>query len=137
MVPFDPPENTRKPKIFWCFKGDQKGTLGRKRSRCQKRFISKNWESFSHFINFYYLILRKKCPYSEFFWSVFSRIWTEFSPNVGKYGPEKLQIRALFTQCYRLHPNYIPSEKTQSTKYIYRERIQIPLLISKEFERIN
>ena len=25
--------------------------------------------------------LRKKCPYSELFWSV-------FSPNVGKYGPE-------------------------------------------------
>ena len=23
-------------------------------------------------------ILRKKCPYSEFFWSVFSRIWTEY-----------------------------------------------------------
>ena len=24
------------------------------------------------------LTLRKKCPYSEFFWSVFSRIWTEY-----------------------------------------------------------
>ena len=42
--------------------------------------------------------LRKKCPYSEFFWSVFSRIWTEYrviqniSPYsvqiAGKYGPE-------------------------------------------------
>ena len=29
---------------------------------------------------------REKCPYSKFFWSV-------FSPNAGKYGPEKLQIR--------------------------------------------
>ena len=29
--------------------------------------------------------LREKCPYSEFFWSV-------FSTNAGKYGPEKLQI---------------------------------------------
>ena len=27
------------------------------------------------------VILRKKCPYSEFFWSV-------FSPNAGKYGAE-------------------------------------------------
>ena len=27
------------------------------------------------------LKLRKKCPYSELFWSV-------FSPNAGKYGPE-------------------------------------------------
>ena len=36
--------------------------------------------------------LREKCPYSEFFWFVFSHIWTE-------YGPEKLRIRTLFTQC--------------------------------------
>ena len=30
MFPFDPPENIRKPKVFSCFQGDQKGTLGRK-----------------------------------------------------------------------------------------------------------
>ena len=30
MFPFDPPENIRKPKVFWCFQVDQKGTLGRK-----------------------------------------------------------------------------------------------------------
>ena len=30
MFPFDPPENNRKPKVFWCFHGDQKRTLGRK-----------------------------------------------------------------------------------------------------------
>ena len=40
--------------------------------------------------------LREKCPYSEFFRSVFSRIWTEYgeilciSPNT-----DKLRIRAL------------------------------------------
>ena len=45
--------------------------------------------------------LRKK---SEFFWSVFSciRMSTEiygvFSPNAGKYGPEKFRIQKLFTQ---------------------------------------
>ena len=33
------------------------------------------------------LTLRKTCPYSEFFWSLFS----EFSLNAGKYGPEKLR----------------------------------------------
>ena len=38
------------------------------------------------------LTLRKKCPYSEFFWSV-------FSPNAGKYRPEKLRTQKLFTQC--------------------------------------
>ena len=36
--------------------------------------------------------LREKCPYSEFFWSV-------FSPNTGKYRPEKFRIRTLFKQC--------------------------------------
>ena len=25
--------------------------------------------------------LREKCPYSELFWSVFSRIWTECGPE--------------------------------------------------------
>ena len=44
------------------------------------------------------LKMRKKCQYSELFWSVFSLIWTKygeispylsvFSPNAGKYGPE-------------------------------------------------
>ena len=49
--------------------------------------------------------LREKCPYSEFFWSVISRIWTEYGeipsirPNAGKCGPKKLRIRTLFTQC--------------------------------------
>ena len=40
------------------------------------------------------------CLYSEFSWSVFSRIWDEygeilpiFSPNAGKCGPKKLRIR--------------------------------------------
>ena len=37
--------------------------------------------------------LRKKCQYSEFFWSLFSCILTE-------YGPEKLRIQKLFTQCH-------------------------------------
>ena len=29
-VPFWPPGNMRKPRVFWCFQGDQKRTLGRK-----------------------------------------------------------------------------------------------------------
>ena len=36
--------------------------------------------------------LREKSPCLEFVWSV-------FSPNVGKYGPEKLLIRTPFTRC--------------------------------------
>ena len=36
--------------------------------------------------------LRNNCPYSELLWSF-------FSPNTGKYGPELLRIRTLFTHC--------------------------------------
>ena len=42
------------------------------------------------------LTLHEKCPYSEFFWSV-------FNPGAGKYGLEKLQIRTLFKQCKLNH----------------------------------
>ena len=48
------------------------------------------------------MIVRGKCPYSEFFWSVFSHMETKYGeilcPNVEKYVPEELQIRTLFTQ---------------------------------------
>ena len=37
MFPFDPLENIRKPKIFWCFHGYQKGTLGRKRLKVKQK----------------------------------------------------------------------------------------------------
>ena len=44
----------------------------------------------------------EKCPNTEFFWSIFSGIWTEYgdlrSPNTGKYGAEKLRIWTIFTQ---------------------------------------
>ena len=44
--------------------------------------------------------LRKKCPYSELFWSVFFRKYLSvFSPNAGKYGSEQLRVLTLFTQC--------------------------------------
>ena len=29
--------------------------------------------------------LREKCPNTEFFWSVFSRIWTEYRPEKTPY----------------------------------------------------
>ena len=46
-----------------------------------------------------YRSLHEKCPYLEFFWSVFFRIQTEYSS-------EKLRIRTLFTQWI----SFIPSE---------------------------
>ena len=36
--------------------------------------------------------LRKKCPYSEFFWSVFSRIRTEYG-EIGSISPYLVQMR--------------------------------------------
>ena len=53
--------------------------------------VIQNYGYFSFFG--FHLSVHEKCPNTEFFWSVFSRIWTEisvFSPNAGKYGPEKL-----------------------------------------------
>ena len=40
--------------------------------------------------------LRKKCPYSELFWSVFSRIWIRITPNTNTYHA------VLFTQSTNL-----------------------------------
>ena len=39
-------------------------------------------------LNVSLVTLREKCSYTEFFWSVFP----VFSPNAGKYGPDKLRI---------------------------------------------
>ena len=46
--------------------------------------------------------LREKCPYSEFFGPYFPAFGlntrdTKFSPNAGKYGPEKLRTLTRFT----------------------------------------
>ena len=36
--------------------------------------------------------LREKCPYSEFFWCVFSRIWTEYR-KILRISPYSVQMR--------------------------------------------
>ena len=54
--------------------------------------------------------LCEKFLHSEFFWSVFSRIWAKhrdtqylsvFSPNAGKNRPENLRIQKLFIKWMR------------------------------------
>ena len=40
----------------------------------------------------------EKCPYSEFFWSVFSRIRSEYR-EILRISPYPVQIWTLFTQC--------------------------------------
>ena len=60
-----------------------------KKCRIFKAYVCVSWE-------IKIAVLQKstseKCSYSESFWSV-------FSPNAGKYGPEKFRIRTFFTQC--------------------------------------
>ena len=36
--------------------------------------------------------LREKCPYSELFWSVFSRIWTEYG-DIQSISPHSVRMR--------------------------------------------
>ena len=50
--------------------------------------------------------MREKCPYTEFFSGPYFPTFglnleylSIVSPNVGKYGPEKLRTQTLFTQC--------------------------------------
>ena len=40
VPPFDPPENIRKPKVFWCFQGDQKEILGIKRVKLRPNEVA-------------------------------------------------------------------------------------------------
>ena len=63
----------------------------RKKKKYQSVFICKT-VLFLHTLLIFLYSQREKGPYSEIFWSICSRIRTE-------YEPEKLQIQALFTQC--------------------------------------
>ena len=38
------------------------------------------------------ITLREKCPYSEFYWSVFSPIWTEYE-EIQSISPHLVQMR--------------------------------------------
>ena len=73
MFPLYTPENTIKPLVFWCFQ------------RLYNEDIAQKWvNSFRTNVS---LSLRKKCLYSEFFWSVFSHIRTEYGDLLDQYGP--------------------------------------------------
>ena len=57
------------------------------------------------------LPLRKKCPCSELFCSA-------FSPNAGKYGPEQLRIRILFTHFTDAAAAFLKHSK-QNLRFFY------------------
>ena len=71
------------------------------------RQIHSSWN-----IETFWLSLQEKCPYSEIFCSVISRIWTKYGEilRISPYsvqirennGAEKLRIRTLSTQCVKL-----------------------------------
>ena len=49
-------------------------------------------------------ILREKCPYSEFFWFVFSRIRTEYA--------EALRVSPYLVQCEKIRTRTTPNTST-------------------------
>ena len=56
---------------------------------------------FSDSENFRDDTLREKCPYSEFFWSVFSRIWTDYG--------EILRISRSQSECEKIRTRKNPN----------------------------
>ena len=50
--------------------------------------------------------LRKKCPYSELFWSVFSCFWTRTAPNTDTFHADVIESKILHIQEY-LHFYYL------------------------------
>ena len=63
---------------------------------------------------------------TEFFWTV-------FSPNAGKYGPEKLRKRTIFTQCNAI----LFSEKKLNNLSLYRLPCSFPIFSpSKEMTKL-
>ena len=58
-----------------------------------------------------YPSLRKKCPYSEFFWSVFPRIWTKYGDllRFTKYGDVNLRIQF---KCGKIRTRKTPNMDT-------------------------
>ena len=48
--------------------------------------------NYTYLNNFWLITLREKCPYLEFFWSVFSRSQTEYG-EILRISPYSVQIR--------------------------------------------
>ena len=68
--------------------------------RFSEQFVFRAFTRRSFVTHILCFTLCEKFPYSEFFWSVFSLIRTEYGKILPK--TEKLQIRTLFTQSYQV-----------------------------------
>ena len=77
--------------VTWLVTTDKANELSR--AACLMYFPYKNmpavYDKETHFMQY---SLRKKCPYSELFWSVFSRIRTEFG-EILRISPYSVQMR--------------------------------------------
>ena len=63
--------------------------------------------------------LREKCPYSKFFWSIFSRIWTEY----GKIRTRKSSNRDTFhaVAVFRNLSNIYSCQKLKAMEYFQKQ----------------
>ena len=83
-------------------------------------------------------LLTLECPYTEFFWSVFSRIRTEYGEilHILFYsGPEKLLIRTLFTQwklALCMQRSFINTLGTEPCKYFHIRRSEYNIFSSPD-----
>ena len=68
------------------------------------------------FVNFAALFyaLREKCPYSELFWSAFSRIWTEYGEilHVFEYGEILPLSPRIQSECGKIRTRITPNTDT-------------------------
>ena len=53
--------------------------------------------------------MRKKCPYSEFFWSAFFRIWTEYA-KILCISPYSVQMRENMDQKNSQYGHFLRSD---------------------------
>ena len=105
--------------------------LVRRCCRCQTFNISLS-VTFAETNWFQRFTLRKKCSYSQLFWSTFSRMFSVISPNAKKYGPEKFWIRTIVTQCYRHY--IIPLKQTKMLwKYYLNDFVGTPMAIINDY----
>ena len=103
---------------------------------------------FTYYLTFW-LALRRKCPYSEFFWSVFFCIWTEYGEifRISRYLVQMWENmdqkisecgRTLFTQCSPIRNVQISWKMIfwtiQATKYLSRLKQQKKTLCFDEIK---
>ena len=124
MLPFHPPENIRKPKVFWCFQGDQNGTLGRKglrKLRIWSHLLKKSL--MGNFIFFvmcqcHYQEVLQRCYYKNLYWKYAANL----QENTHAEGDMVKPSYELRVASYEL---LVTSWKLKSTSWNSKVRVQI------------